>query len=73
MKTIIIRFSTIVMLLSLSLLYSCGSSSQSEREQEINDSIKLEQERREILDRADKILENSGNDTVPDESVPSDQ
>jgi hypothetical protein len=62
MKTPIFRFFSAMVISCSFLLYSCGPSSESQREQEIKDSILLEQERRELLNRASKVLENSEHD-----------
>jgi len=43
------------------LLVSCGSSADEQRQQEIRDSIKLEKDRKELLERANKLLESAGN------------
>ena len=73
MKTTFVRFLSIVMVATLTMMYSCGSSSESQREQEINDSIKLEQERRELIDRANKVLEKAEKDSTDTESDTPDQ
>ena len=36
---------------------SCGPSSEQKRQQEIEDSIQLEKDRRELLDRAGRLFE----------------
>lgn len=51
-----------VFVLSL-FLYSCGTSSEEQRKQEIEDSLRLEKERRELLDRANRMFET---DTLKD-------
>ncbi|TVQ12853.1 MAG: hypothetical protein EA361_10455 [Bacteroidetes bacterium] len=45
-----------VFVLSL-LMYSCGTSSEERRQQEIEDSLRLEKERRELLDRANRMFQ----------------
>ncbi len=45
-----------IFVLSL-FLYSCGPSAEERRQQEIEDSLKLEQDRRELLDRANRMFE----------------
>ncbi len=45
-----------VFVLSL-FLYSCGPSADEQRQQEIEDSLRLEKERRELLDRANQMFE----------------
>lgn len=71
MKKKLLRFFSIV--ISLILMYSCGPSSESQRDQEISDSIRLDQERKELLERANKVLESSPKDTVNTEINTSDQ
>lgn len=39
------------------LLTSCGPSAEEQRLQEIEDSIQLEKDRRELLDRAGRLFE----------------
>lgn len=54
-----IRKNVILLLFGFSLLfYSCGPSSEEQRKQEIEDSLKLEQDRRELLERANKMMES---------------
>lgn len=45
-----------VFVLSL-FLCSCGTSSEEQRQQEIQDSLRLEKERRELLNRANQMFE----------------
>lgn len=45
-------------ILFLALFFiSCGPSSEQKRQQEIEDSIQLEKDRRELLDRAGRLFE----------------
>jgi hypothetical protein len=45
-------------ILFLALLFvSCGPSAEERRQQEIEDSIQLEKDRRELLDRAGRLFE----------------
>lgn len=38
-------------------LYSCGPSAEEQRQQEIEDSLRLEKDRRELLERANRMFE----------------
>lgn len=60
-------FSFIFIALMVSLT-SCGPSAEQRRQQEIEDSIQLEKERREALNRASRIFETpaENNDQVAD-------
>ena len=49
------------------LLLSCGPSAEERRQQEIQDSIQLEEDRRNLLDRANHMLE--GEDENGDEKA----
>ncbi len=64
MKRIIFLKSTYIALLGLlglSIMLSCGSASKKEqaRQQEIEDSLKLDQERRELMERANQMLQKA--------------
>ncbi len=53
-----------VTLFFLILFTSCGPSAEEKRIQEKEDSIRLENERRELIDRANRMYENSSADTL---------
>ncbi len=57
MKIRVTRIVTLsVFVLSL-LMYSCGTSSEERRQQEIEDSLRLEKERRDLLERANRMFQ----------------
>ncbi|MFN2394606.1 MAG: hypothetical protein ABR597_02850 [Bacteroidales bacterium] len=50
--------SSVLGFLFLVLLFvSCGPSAEEQRQQEIEDSLQLEKDRRELLDRAGRLFE----------------
>lgn len=59
MKKKLVKLHSLLMIFSLIMLVSCGPSAQSKRDDEVQDSLEMEQERLELLDRANKILENN--------------
>lgn len=54
-------------LIALSFIWftSCGPSAEERRQQEIKDSIQLEKDRRELLERANRMLDTTSSE--PDE------
>ncbi len=63
MKKKLIKLFSFLMIFSFVILLSCGPSAQSRRDNEVQDSLELEQERKELLNRANKILENGTTET----------
>lgn len=63
MKNNLIKLYSFLLILSFVSLISCGPSSEGNRENEIRDSLEMEQERKELLDRANKILETNSTET----------
>jgi hypothetical protein len=51
---------------------ACGPSAEERRSQEIQDSIRLEQERQELIERANRILEGREQDDDDDNVVDSE-
>jgi hypothetical protein len=47
----------IALLFAIFILTACGPSAEQRRQQEIEDSIQLEKDRRELLERAGRMLE----------------
>jgi hypothetical protein len=63
-----------LLLVIVFFMVSCGSSTNEQRQQEIRDSIKLEQDRKELLERANKLLESDGKTgKKEDDSTPENQ
>lgn len=54
-------------LFAIFILTSCGPSADQRRQQEIEDSIQLEKDRRELLERAGRMLESPA-ETAGDEN-----
>ncbi len=69
-KILSFGFSFIFTALMVSLT-SCGPSAEQRRQQEIEDSIQLEKERREAINRASRIFETpaENNDEVADDDT----
>lgn len=62
-------FAFIIIFPALILTFtSCGPSAEQRRQQEIEDSLQLEKERRDLLDRAGKVFETPAdtNDQMAD-------
>jgi len=59
--------SIFALLFAFFILTGCGPSADQRRQQEIEDSIQLEKDRRELLERASKMLE-SPTETPGDEN-----
>ncbi len=47
----------LIQILTLTLLSSCGPSAEEQRQQEIEDSIQLEKDRRDLLERANRMFD----------------
>lgn len=62
---IIFSFLTLGLLLS-----SCGPSAEERRQQEIRDSIKLEEDRRKLIERANEMFSPGEKDEKTAESEP---
>ncbi|TVQ89304.1 MAG: hypothetical protein EA393_07110 [Bacteroidetes bacterium] len=63
MKKLISFANIFVFIFFIMILSACGPSEEERRQQEIEDSIQLEKDRRELLDRAGRIFE-SPEDTI---------
>jgi len=70
MKNLVSFATAFVFIFLIIFLSACGPSAEERRQQEIEDSIQLEKERRELLDRAGRIFE-SPEDTI-DQTVDGD-
>ncbi len=62
-STLVITFFVLALVLT-----SCGPSAEERRQQEIEDSLQLEKDRRDLLDRAGKVFETPAdtNDQMAD-------
>jgi PBP1b-binding outer membrane lipoprotein LpoB len=59
MKKMIKRINILLITVVLLILAGCRTSSDERRGQGVNDSIKLDDERRELIERANRMLESA--------------
>jgi hypothetical protein len=71
MKTRVLAFISIKILIFI-LLVSCGPSAEEQRQQEIEDSIRLENDRRELIERANRMFESGSGDTLENAEIDGD-